>query len=123
MGERMRGSGLGVRVLGMVLALSGLAVTPRAQQNTTPGRPPMGADGLPSMGLDLPPGQKEKQAKMQNEDRQKQLVADTDRLLQLATELHTDVEKTDKNVLSVDVIKKADEIEKLAHAVKAKMRG
>jgi hypothetical protein len=50
-------------------------------------------------------------------------VADTDKLVQLANELHADVSKTDKNVLSVDVIKKADEIEKLAHSVKVKMRG
>jgi hypothetical protein len=112
-----------VAVLGLVLGLSGFADSPRAQQNTTPVRPPLGADGLPSMTPDLPPGQKEKQEKLQNDDRQKQLVADTEKLLQLATELHTDVAKTNKNVLSVDVVKKADEIEKLAHSVKVKMRG
>ena len=112
---------LGGAVLVLVLGLSGLAEPPRAQQNTLPPHTP--ADGLPSMGMDLPPGQKEKQAKLQSEERQKQLVADTDKLLQLANELHTDVGKTDKNVLSVDVIKKAEEIEKLAHAVKVKMRG
>jgi hypothetical protein len=75
------------------------------------------------MGIDLPAGQREKQEKLQNDDRQKQLVADTDKLLELATELHTDVAKTNKNVLSVEVIRKADEIERLAHSVKAKMRG
>jgi hypothetical protein len=114
---------VGVTVLGLMLGLSGFANSPRAQQNTTPVRPPVGADGLPSMAPDLPPAQKEKQEKLQNDDRQKQLVADTEKLLQLATELHTDVAKTNKNVLSVDVIKRADEIEKLAHSVKVKMRG
>ena len=58
-----------------------------------------------------------------NDQRQKRLIADTDKLLQLATELHADVEKTDKNTLSIDVLKRADEIEKLAHAVKVRMRG
>jgi hypothetical protein len=113
----------GVSVLGLVLSLSGFPGAPRAQQNTSPARPPLGADGLPAIGPDLPPGQKEKQERLQNDDRQKQLISDTDKLLQLATELHTDVAKTNKNVLSVDVIKKADEIEKLAHSVKVKMRG
>jgi hypothetical protein len=75
------------------------------------------------MGTELPGAQQEKQRKAQNEDRQKRLVADTDKLLQLATDLHTDVSKTDKNILSVDVIKRADEIEKLAHSIKERMRG
>ena len=46
-----------------------------------------------------------------------------DKLLALATELKTDVDKTNQNILSMDVIKKADEIEKLAHSVKERMKG
>jgi hypothetical protein len=33
------------------------------------------------------------------------------------------VDKSNENVLSLDVLKKAEEIEKLAHSVKIKMRG
>ena len=65
----------------------------------------------------------EKQAVLRNEDRQKKLIADTDRLLQLATQLHNDVGKTDQHILSIDVVKRADEIEKLAHNVKERMKG
>ena len=65
----------------------------------------------------------EKQAKLRNEDRQKRLVEDTNKLLQLATELHNDVGKTDQHILSLDVVKRADEIEKLAHSVKERMKG
>lgn len=65
----------------------------------------------------------EQQAKLQNNDRQKRLVADTDKLLALATDLKTQVDKSTKDTLSVDVIKKADEIEKLAHSVKERMKG
>lgn len=65
----------------------------------------------------------EQASKSRNTDRQKRLVADTEKLLSLATELKQDVDKTDKNTLSVDVIKKADEIEKLAHSVKERMKG
>ena len=64
----------------------------------------------------------ERQAKMRNDERQKRLVSDTDKLLALATQLHTDVSKTDKNILSIDVVKRAEEIEKLAHSVKERMR-
>ena len=56
-------------------------------------------------------------------DRQKRLVADSDKLLALATQLHDDVGKTDKNILSLDVVKRAEEIEKLARAVKERMKG
>ena len=63
------------------------------------------------------------QAKVRNTERQKRLEADTDKLLLLATELKQDVEKTDKNILSVDVIKKAEEIERLAKSVRERMKG
>lgn len=58
-----------------------------------------------------------------NLERQAQLKRDTDKLLQLSTELKQYVDKTNENVLSVDVVKKADEIEKLARSVKEKMKG
>lgn len=63
------------------------------------------------------------QERMRNLDRQKQLLADTEKLLSLAIELKADVDKTTKDTMSLDVIKKADEIEKLAHNVKEKMKG
>jgi hypothetical protein len=62
-------------------------------------------------------------AKKVNEDRQKTLRNDTDKLVKLAAELKEDVDKSNANVLSLDVIKKADQIEKLAHSVKEKMKG
>jgi hypothetical protein len=62
-------------------------------------------------------------AKKANMDRQAQLKADTDRLVKLAGELKDSVDKSTENVLSVEVLKKAEEIEKLAHSVKEKMRG
>ncbi len=61
-------------------------------------------------------------AKKQNESRQQDIKKDTDKLLQLATELKQYVDKTNENILSLDVIKKAEEIEKLARTVKDKMK-
>jgi hypothetical protein len=61
-------------------------------------------------------------AKKANQERQSQLQRDADRLLKLATELKQYVDKTNEHTLSLDVIKKAEEIEKLAHSVKEKMK-
>lgn len=98
----------------------GQLAQPLPQQQPVPGQP--GA-GLPPMGPSLSPEMQEQQARSRNSDRQKRLVEDTDKLLVLATQLKQDVDKTNKDVLSVDVIKKADEIEKLAHSVKERMKG
>ncbi|MGA7399614.1 MAG: hypothetical protein WCC99_13995 [Candidatus Sulfotelmatobacter sp.] len=62
-------------------------------------------------------------AKRINVQRQAALKADTDKLVKLAGELKEYVDKSNENVLSVDVLKKAEEIEKLAHSVKDKMKG
>jgi len=62
-------------------------------------------------------------AKKANLERQAALKADTEKLLKLATELKQSVDKTSASVLSVEVVKKAEEIEKLAHSVKDKMKG
>jgi nitric oxide reductase activation protein len=62
-------------------------------------------------------------AKKANEDRAAAIKSDTDKLLKLAVELKASVDKSNENVLSIDVIKKAEEIEKLAHSVKDKMKG
>lgn len=58
----------------------------------------------------------------QREMRQKQLKDDTAKLLQLATELKESVDKTNEHVLSLEVVRKAEEIEKLAKHIKTNMR-
>ena len=62
-------------------------------------------------------------AKKANEQRQAALKSDTDKLVKLTAELKDYVDKSNENVLSMDVVKKAEEIEKLAHSVKEKMKG
>jgi len=61
-------------------------------------------------------------ARERNKARQAALKKDTDKLLELATQLKEYVDKTDENMLSLDVIKKAEEIEKLSKSVKEKMK-
>lgn len=66
---------------------------------------------------------REEQQKKLNQERQAQLKRDTDKLLLLATQLKQAVDKSNENTLSLEVIRKAGEIEKLAKSVKEKMRG
>jgi spore coat polysaccharide biosynthesis protein SpsF (cytidylyltransferase family) len=55
-------------------------------------------------------------------DRQSQLRLDTEKLVALTAELKQHVDKAGVNILSMDVIKKAQEIQKLAKSVQDKMR-
>lgn len=118
-------------VAGLVLGMGGVSGAQRSGTTATPVDP---RTGLPDAQTNSPFGADESmrdrtakiamdQEKARNDDRQKKLVADTEKLLALATELKADVDKTNKDTLSVDVVKKADEIEKLAHSVKEKMKG
>jgi hypothetical protein len=61
--------------------------------------------------------------KKANQERQAQLRRDTEHLFQLSEELKQYVDKSSENTLSLEVIKKAEEIEKLAHSVKERMKG
>ena len=60
--------------------------------------------------------------KQRNEKRQSELKRDTDQLYKLATELKKAVDTTNENVLSLEVIRKTEEIQKLAKSVHDKMK-
>jgi hypothetical protein len=57
-----------------------------------------------------------------NVERRKIIADESALLLKLATDLKTEVDKTNKDTLSLSVIRKADVIEKLARDVKEKMK-
>lgn len=67
-------------------------------------------------------GTKSQKHEAANEARKKQITEDSARLLKLANDLKAEVNKTSKDTLSLGVIRKADEIERLAHEVREKMR-
>jgi hypothetical protein len=99
-----------------------------AQTQPRPGgppEPPARAGRVPSTG-DSDETQEHMahdMVKKANLARQAVLRTDTDKLLKLAVELKDYVDKSNENVLSVEVVRKAEEIEKLAHSVKDKMKG
>ena len=62
-------------------------------------------------------------AKQRNLERFAQVKKDTDQLLELATQLKKSVDEASDQMLSVQVIRKAEQIEKLAKQVRQKMLG
>ena len=60
--------------------------------------------------------------KMAADQRQQKMVSDADKLLQMAQQLKVSVDKTDRNTLSVEVVREAERIEKLARQVREGMR-
>ena len=109
-----------------VLLMSAAAAAGRPQQQNTPLSPKQAnpPSTFPDASNDANMRAiEERQSHLRNDERQKRLVADTDKLLALATQLHEDVGKTNKNILSMDVVKRSEEIEKLAHNIKERMKG
>lgn len=69
-------------------------------------------------------GENLKRAKFEaaNLERKRQMSADSVELLKLAAELKAEVDKTAHDTLSMNEVKRAEEIERLAHDVQVKMK-
>lgn len=110
----------------IICMLSWVAVPPAlsvAQQTQSPNPPHIG-DVNPDSGEDEAHAHlRQDMEKRAAKARVAALKHDTDKLLKLSQDLKDSVDKADENVLSLDVIKRAEEIEKLAHSVKEKMKG
>ena len=86
-----------------------------AQKQDVSAKPDQSQDQKPAASPEAKPMTPE-------EARQAQIVADTNRLYQLAQELQAEVAKSNKNTLSLAVVKKAAEVEKLAKSLKERMK-
>jgi len=117
-----------VRALFLVFALV-VAVAPavRAQHSSVPPVVvPSDRTGLgeaPADGDEASARLARDMAKKANTERHAAIKSDTEKLLKLAVELKASVDKSNENLLSMEVVKKAEEIEKLAHSVRDKMKG
>jgi hypothetical protein len=108
---------VGIVLLGSFgMLLGGAAGYGRAQQAPAPVKPNESSQALVDTREKTTDDQHAATAPVN--ERQKKLAADTDKLLELATDLKKQVDKTNKDILSVDVVKKAEEIEKLARSMK-----
>jgi hypothetical protein len=87
-----------------------------------PGMPPIGGGNSTDPDL-LNNRLEEQQMRSRNNERQKRMVAETDKLVELTKQLKEQVESPDKPLQPSEVGKKAEEIEKLAKSVKDRMKG
>jgi hypothetical protein len=116
-------------LLTVILVFASAGLTAHAQQ-----QPPAQTTHPPDMSSDSPgfgnsnsrdPEQAHmmhEMSKDRNAQRQKEIVTDTNHLMDLVKQLKDAVDKSSKDQLSLSVVNTADQIEKLAKTVKEKMR-
>ena len=114
--------------LGILIGLAALAVAPAVSrglfQNSYPHLPPE-LNRIPDNNQidDINSHEaKNRSFEAANAERKKQIGDESAKLLKLAKDLKSEVDKTSKDTLSLGVIRKADEIEKLADDIKEKMK-
>jgi hypothetical protein len=118
---------LNVRLCLLALAISAMAFAFKAsgQEVAAPvdsGAAPQVAEPAKPVTQMAHPDPAASSAKLgSSEEHQQGVEADTKRLYQLALELRTEVGKTYKQSLSLAVLKKAEELERLAKSLKAEM--
>jgi len=106
LGKLVTLAGLGMVMCGPACAVAPAVVPPQVETRQDPAQREM----------------QERMAREANKKRQQDLREETDRLFQLATELKAAVDKSNENLLSLEVVRKAEEVEKLAKKVKEKMK-
>jgi cytochrome P450 len=82
--------------------------------------PPPGGPNAGSEDVPLPP---RADPKVQLKEEQKELRRDVERLLQMVKDLKEESDKTpETDILSLSLVKKAEDIEKLAHQIRDRIR-
>jgi hypothetical protein len=95
------------------------------QGQARPQRPPgTGSDPNADPNGDNPALPEKATTKGMLEANEKDIKKNIEKLFELASDLKAEVEKTDSSqILSLALLKKADEIEKLAHDIKTRAKG
>lgn len=100
---------------GVPLGVMAYTIRPQEGQTRPPAKPPI---------KDEDPDEPKIDSKALLEANQKDIKKNIEKLYQLASELKAEVEKTDSvQVLSVVMVKKAEEIEKLAKGIRSRAIG
>lgn len=121
--ERNPHHGVGVALLFLTILTSTAGAQTTSPPNP-PADPPSALSSAPQedKSSDATPKPATAKPLSEKEARRAQIAADTDRLYQLAQELKAEVAKSNKDTLSLSVIKKATEVEKLAKSLKDRMK-
>ena len=99
-------------VTAFILSLSLLPVFAQSSSTTEPSQQPSSEQKPAAEQKPMTPAEK----------RKAELQADTEKLYKLTQELKAEVDKSNKDTLSVAVIKKAQEVERLAKSIKERSR-
>ena len=100
-----------------VLVLLVLMIPLPAQTAKPPADPAGGASVSVTGGIATPT-----HSPSAKELREAQISADTEKLYELAQQLKVELDKSTKDTLSLTVVRKAAEIEKLAHSISDRMK-
>jgi len=107
-------TGTGTLLLLRAARLSGQAKPSSKPATSDPNMEPEGSDPMPAKSP----------TKAMLEANEKDIKKNIEKLYQLATDLKAEVEKTDSaQILSLAMVKKAEEIEKLAREIKTRAKG
>jgi hypothetical protein len=118
-GRRFFLSGVAATLAGTRALLAG----DQGQRHDNPSRVPQIPDASSSNGVDDVPLPPRANPKVQLKEGQKELRRDVDHLLQLAKDLKDESDKTpETDVLSLSLVKKAEDIEKLARQIRDRIR-
>lgn len=105
------------RLLGILPLMLTFAIAPALSQRPIP--PTSETEVQTTLDRDI----QHRLEREQQKKRFQQMKQDSQKLLDLATELKKYVDQAGESVLSLEVVRKADEMEKLARRVKENMRG
>ena len=111
--------GFAVLVMWVVISATGRGQAKQQAEQGVVESPRLGQparDGFPGHSFAA------RQMAMRNVERQDRLVADTNKLLALVANFNQQANKGGDEVSSVDMAKRAEEIEKLARSVKERMK-
>jgi hypothetical protein len=96
---------------------TGQPYQPRQTQGPIPMGPPVPGNEDPTTTH-----MEQERQRLLVDDRQRHLLEDSARLVQLSNELKAEVDKSGKFVTSVTAIRDAEEIEKLAHSLRDRLK-
>jgi translation initiation factor 1 (eIF-1/SUI1) len=94
---------------------------PMPQHQQTQGLPPLGSSHHGEED-EATIHMEQERARLEANERQKHLLEDTARLVQLSNQLQAEVDKSGKFVTSVTAIREAEDIEKLAHSIRDRLK-
>lgn len=106
----------------VALVCAVLAITEIASTQEIRLPPTITRQGMESVSVRIGDDVQRQQALAAAAQRQIEIRRDTDKMLQLTQELKEYLAKTEHGVMSIDAIKKAEQIEKLAKNVKSKIK-